>query len=355
MQCVLSILQAPVQFGKIQEQVELIYLNACKRVTGLKIISNLINLEAPDFILYDNLNWFCAALRGNQNKITHYMDDIKGEGTYLENKTRMYFFEILSVIVKKLRDSKDVGQIKFLLKNTLEWKFMGRDHKNLLELNILQVLHKGNGEKDNMLRRCWGKNLLLGKKFSIDEQSISKDVIESFENLLNSIIARIIDVSHESASEKKKKNQLSLQKAKSVINEDVSETLLVQGFDIIFKEFNRYIKIMNKQFKGIDWSTYVKSRTQEAAQVSQDTDFQHNVDLFDQESSQQVKPEKVEARKDESKEDAAKREAEAKQKQRVTQQLSQIDRIYQETFLRRLIRIVEVFTSVHSRKAVKQD
>jgi len=234
-------------------------------VTGLKIISNLINLEAPDFILYDNLNWFCAALRGNQNKITHYMDDIKGEGTYLENKTRMYFFEILSVIVKKLRDSKDIGQIKFLLKNTLEWKFMGRDHKNLLELNILQVLHKGNGDKDNILKRCWGKNLLLGKKFSIDEQSISTDVIESFENLLNSIIARIIDVSHESASEKKKKNQLSLQKAKSVINEDVSETLLVQGFDIIFKEFNRYIKIMNMQFKGIDWSTYVKSRTQEAA------------------------------------------------------------------------------------------
>jgi len=79
------------------------------------------------------------------------------------------------------------------------------------------------------------------------------------------------------------------------------------------------------------------------------------VDLFDQESSQQVKPDKVEARKDESKEDAAKREAEAKQKQRVTQQLTQIDRIYQETFLRRLIRIVEIFTNVHSRKAVKQD
>jgi hypothetical protein len=195
-------------------------------------------MEAPDFILYDNLNWFCSALRGNQNKITHYMDDIKGEGTYLENKTRMYFFEILQVIVKKLRDSKDLNQIKFLLKNTLEWKFMGRDHKNLLELNLIQVLHKGNGEKDNLIRRCWGKNLLLGKRFTIDDQSISKDILEYFENLLISIIARIIDVSYgENASEKKKKNQLSLQKAKSVINEDVSETLLVQGFDIIFKEF----------------------------------------------------------------------------------------------------------------------
>jgi hypothetical protein len=61
----------------------------------------------------------------------------------------------------------------------------------------------------------------------------------------------------------KKKNQLSLQKAKSVINEDVSETLLGQGFDIIFKEFNRYVKIMSNLFKGIDWTTYVKSRTPE--------------------------------------------------------------------------------------------
>ena len=56
-------------------------------------------------------------------------------------------------------------------------------------------------------------------------------MIEYFENLLISIIARIVDPSslepEASGSGKKKKNQLSLQKAKSVINEDVSETLLV--------------------------------------------------------------------------------------------------------------------------------
>jgi len=91
-QCVLQLLQAPLQFGKIQEQVEAIYQNACKRVTGLKLISDLVCLEPPQYVLEDCLNWFCAALRGNQNKVTHYMDDIKGEGTYLENKTRMYFF-----------------------------------------------------------------------------------------------------------------------------------------------------------------------------------------------------------------------------------------------------------------------
>lgn len=55
-------------------------------------MANLIQLDAPQFIIEDSLNWFCSALRGNRNKIAHYMDDIKGEGTYLENKTRMYFF-----------------------------------------------------------------------------------------------------------------------------------------------------------------------------------------------------------------------------------------------------------------------
>jgi hypothetical protein len=114
----------------------LIYQNACKRVTGLKIIADLVNLDAPQYILEDSLNWFCSALRGNKNKITHYMDDIKGEGTYLENKTRMYFFQILHQIVKRLKESTNKAQIKYFLKNTLEWKFMGRDHKNLLELGI---------------------------------------------------------------------------------------------------------------------------------------------------------------------------------------------------------------------------
>jgi hypothetical protein len=92
------------------------------------------------------------------------MDDIKGEGTYLENKTRMYFFQILAEIVSRLKESKCTATIKYLLKNTLEWKFMGRDHQNLVNLGILKVLHTGDGSRDNLLRRCWGKNLQPGTK-----------------------------------------------------------------------------------------------------------------------------------------------------------------------------------------------
>ena len=41
--------------------------------------------------------------------------------------------------------------------------------QKLLELGLLKVLHTGDGSKDNLLRRCWGKNLQLGTKQSLDE------------------------------------------------------------------------------------------------------------------------------------------------------------------------------------------
>lgn len=183
--------------------MELIYLNACKRVTGLHIIADLVKLEAPQYITRDTLNWFCASLRGGKNKITHYMDDIRGEGTYLENKTRMYFFQVLAQIVKRLKEAESVTEIKFYLMNALLWRFMGRDHKDLLELGVFQVLHKGNGKKGNLISRSWGKYLYPAQ---IDVQSLSSDIIGYFENLLVSILARIVDPSpYESEQQTKKK------------------------------------------------------------------------------------------------------------------------------------------------------
>jgi hypothetical protein len=116
--------------------VEEIYKNACKRVSGLKLISDLCHLPSPQYIFTDTINWFCSALRGNKNKIAHYMDDIKGEGTYLENKTRMFFFKVLETVVRRLRETTDAKTVHFYLKNALEWRFLGRDHKDLLQLGI---------------------------------------------------------------------------------------------------------------------------------------------------------------------------------------------------------------------------
>ena len=112
-----------------------------------------------------------------------------------------------------------------------------------------------------------------------------------------------------------------------MINEDVSETLLAHGLDIIFKEISRYVKIMTN-FKGIDWASYVKTRTSE--------DKERMADLLD-ESVSELEGESAEVDKAE------------KQRQRVKAHLKQIDRLYSQAFLKRLLRIVEIFTSIQAR------
>ena len=99
-----------------------------------------------------------------------------------------------------------------------------------------------------------------------------------------------------------------------MINEDVSETLLVQGFDIIFKEFNRYVRIMSKLFKGIDWATYVKSRTNEDYQKLLSDELQGLINVMDDESEKEhVEVAKVEVENtEENNEEQLKKEAEAK-------------------------------------------
>ncbi len=104
----------------------------------------------------------------------------------------MYFFQVLNQILKNLKESETVEDVKFYLTNGLLWRYMGRDHKNLYELNIFQALHKGNGTKNNIIKKCWGKYLLPG---NFDQQSLSSDILDFFENLLLSIIARIVDSS----------------------------------------------------------------------------------------------------------------------------------------------------------------
>jgi hypothetical protein len=59
-------------------------MNASKRVAGLKLLGQLMNLELPQKHKYDLMNWFCSSLRGNKNQMAHYLDDLKGCGRHLE-------------------------------------------------------------------------------------------------------------------------------------------------------------------------------------------------------------------------------------------------------------------------------
>lgn len=50
-----------------------------------------------------------------------------------------------------------------------------------------------------------------------------------------------------------------LERAKSVVNVDVSEKLMNSSFEVLFREVDRYVKML-RMHKGIDWSTYVQQR-----------------------------------------------------------------------------------------------
>lgn len=61
----------------------------------------------PSLLSDDLVNWFCAALRSNENKLAHYLDDMTGQGLVIEYSIRTYFFEIIDSLLKKLTKTTD--------------------------------------------------------------------------------------------------------------------------------------------------------------------------------------------------------------------------------------------------------
>ena len=103
-------------------------MNGCKRVAGLKLLGELLNYDLPQKHTYDLMSWFCGSLRGNKNPhVAHYLDDLKGCGLHLEEFSRVEFFGIMKGMVQKLKESKDVDEIKVII-NCLKWKYLARDH-----------------------------------------------------------------------------------------------------------------------------------------------------------------------------------------------------------------------------------
>jgi hypothetical protein len=97
---ILACLQTPINTQRIKKQVESVFVNATKRVAGLRLLGQLINLELPQKHRYDLISWFASSLRGNKNQMSHYLDDLRGCGLHLEDLARENFFAILRGLVK---------------------------------------------------------------------------------------------------------------------------------------------------------------------------------------------------------------------------------------------------------------
>lgn len=133
----------------------------------------------------------------------------------------------------------------------------------LFNIGMFSTLHKGSNEKDNLLKKAWGRKIKI-ECSNIDDQKLNLDVIDIFEQLFLTVAGRVVvkDERDEIIKRQGKAAMPSLKKARSVIDDDASEILIGQAFEIIFKEFERYIRIM-MGFEGVDWATYVRKRNQD--------------------------------------------------------------------------------------------
>ena len=114
------------------------------------------------------------------------------------------------------------------------------------------------------MKKAWGRPLKQEVIASDNDKKLPKEVIDLFEQVFLLTVGRIIKPDTGSQQKLKQKGTSipTLEKAISVLDESTSENLISQAFDVIFKEFERYIKIM-KMFKGVDWTIYVKMRNKE--------------------------------------------------------------------------------------------
>lgn len=222
---ILALLQTPIEASKIQEQVEQTYIDSCRRCAGFKLIKDLIVGEMPFSHLEDLISWFASALRNNANRLTHYLDDTAGQGIHLEARSRQHFFEILGSLVARLKASKVEKEIKVLL-NAFKWSYTARDHGELVQLNLFSVLHKGSNDADSLLKKSWGRKVKIDCS-SLDDQALNKDVLEMFEQLFLTVAGRVVQPDDQRDNAKGASGKLpQLAKARSVVDDDVSEVLL---------------------------------------------------------------------------------------------------------------------------------
>ena len=155
------------------------------------------------------------------------MDDLKGCGLHLEDLARDNFFNIMRGLVRQLKDTNEVDEIKVIL-NALKWKFIARDHASLRTLDIFKTLHEGDGKKDNKLKRAWGRPIKQEVVSNEGEKKLTKEVIDLFEQVFLLTVGRIIKPDTGAFMKLKQKGTSipTLEKAQSVIDENVSEHLI---------------------------------------------------------------------------------------------------------------------------------
>ena len=190
------------------------------------MLSQLLSFEhIPKSLRYDLMMWFSCALRANKNEVTHYLDDLKGCGPYLEDQIRLSFFGIIKGLLGQLQTQPDETDIKVIL-NSLRWKYLAKDHSALKHLELFRTLYEGGWFKpeekgENLIEKSWGKSIDLVVQSSEEGKSMTEMIISLFENVFFSVIGRLIK--KEEHPQIKLKTPLSMERATSIIDEESSK------------------------------------------------------------------------------------------------------------------------------------
>ena len=273
---VLQCLQSPVSIRRLKKQVESSYLRAICRTIGLNALTQILLGCRGSLFRQDIVGWLCSSLRGNENKLYHFTDNLQGCGHFLESAINTAFKNVIQAAVKSMINSDWADEIKCMLES-LKWKFHGDDHAFLAEIDLFGIL-RGVDAK-SLLRRAWGRSLntsfdgfFLQIKTSYTNKMDSplvKKLLELFEIIVilcvgklqskhNVNLAEALSSGSGGPSLSKKDKMPQLERHVSAIDEYSAEILIRQAFSVIFTELkeadNNY-----RSFSGLDWGAWQRT------------------------------------------------------------------------------------------------
>ena len=131
-------------------------LKGYRRLSGIKLLSFAIekNLDIDTFC--DLIQWLLKSLRDKEGQIAHYSDNIQGCGESIMNQICNDFFNIIKMILVRIKTSQNKKDLIYLL-SALYWNYQGNDLAKLSELDIIQVIRTGNGDPTHLIPLHWGK------------------------------------------------------------------------------------------------------------------------------------------------------------------------------------------------------
>lgn len=128
----------------------------------------------------------------------------------------------------------------------------------ILDSQIFKILKEGDGSRAHPIKRAWGKKTGL-KYWGLDDEpyKLQYCLLEVFENLYFNLVSRIVDSDVGTMKLKSRGTDVPLlERSKSIISHSVSEQLIGDGINIVFKELNRYTQALI-DFQGIDYQSFV--------------------------------------------------------------------------------------------------